>query len=228
MCPFIGIMGVQRGIIHSEDNKLKKRSYILIALCLALSMLSGCGKEAETKDVNRDTVFIDKKGKISEFICSDFTADYYDKDELEDFINERVDAYTDIYGKETVEVAKFGVDDGVAKLTLNYYDSTDYAEFNGVTFFSGSVVEAQADGYKFSDGFVSVEEGVIGASAAGSEISTNEKLKCVIIGQDTDVSVAGKIVYVSDGNVEVMSESEAHVTYDSLSADPQIGYIVYN
>ena len=208
---------------------MKKPVYILTALCLAFAMLTGCGEEPATveKEASRDTVFINKKGEISEFICSDFTEDYYDKDELEAFINEKVDAYRDLYGEESVEVAKFTVESGVAKLTLNYYDPTDYSEFNGVTFFSGSVVEAQADGYKFSGDFVSVENGVVGASAAGSEISTNEKLKCVIIGQDTDVNVAGTIAYVSVGSVEVLSGSEAHVTYDSLSADPQVGYIVY-
>ncbi len=208
---------------------MKKLLCFLTAAGLAAMMLSGCGQEEEVaKDANRDTVFIDKKGNISEFICSDFTADYYDEDELKDFINEKVDAYTDLYGQETVEVEKYGVENGVAKLTLKYYDPTDYAEFNGVTFFSGSVVEAQADGYKFSGDFVSVEEGVTGVAASGSEISTNEKLKCVIIGQETDVNVAGEIVYVSVGSVEVISKSEAHVTYDSLSADPQVGYIIYN
>ncbi len=206
---------------------MKKLIHVILVLCLALATLAGCGAEPEPKDVNRDTVFVDKKGKISEFICSDFTADYYDKDELESFIKDRVTAYTDIYGVETVEIAKFAVEDGVAKLTLDYCDHTDYAEFNGVTFFSGSVVEAQADGYKFSDGFVAVENGVTGAAVPGSEISTNEKLKCVIIGQETDVNVSGKIVYVSTGSVEVLSATEAHVTYDSLSADPQVGYIVY-
>lgn len=206
---------------------MKKLTHYILVLCLAMLTLAGCGAEPEPKEVNRDTVFVDKKGNISEFICSDFTEDYYDEDELKDFINEKVDAYTALYGPETVEVAKFAVENGVAKLTLSYCDHTDYAEFNGVTFFSGSVVEAQADGYKFSDGFVSVEDGVVGGAAAGSEISTNEKLKCVIIGQETDVNVSGKIVYVSKGSVEVLSATEAHVTYDSLSADPQIGFIVY-
>ena len=209
---------------------MKKLSYALAVLCLALTMLSGCGGESDTdtKDANRDTVFINKKGEISEFICSDFKEDYYDKDELEAFINEKVDAYRDLYGEESVEVAKFDVENGIAKLTLNYYDPTDYAEFNGVTFFSGSVVEAQADGYKFSGDYVSVENGVAGSAATGSEISTNEKLKCVIIGQETDVNVAGTIAYVSVGSVEVLSPSEAHVTYDSLSSDPQVGYIIYS
>jgi hypothetical protein len=197
---------------------MKKQVRILaLVLLAAMTILGavGCGSEFSA---DKDTVYVPKKGVIRGVSVADFDKDYYDESELSEFISETVDTYVAKAGEGTVEVQDFAVENQKAHLYLNYASAEDYAEFNGVEFFAGTVLEARAAGYELPDDLTAVTDKDISADDADNKI--------VIIGQQTSVRIDGTILYVSD-NASATAGNEADVTYDLLDESAQPAYIIY-
>lgn len=186
-----------------------------ILLILAMVFLTGCGKEFSA---DTDTVYVEKKGTIKGANVAEFEKEYYDQTELSDFISEAVDTYVAQAGDGTVEIEEFEVKDGIAHVYLDYASAEDYADFNSVTFFSGSVLEAKAEGYDIPDAFTAV--------SAEDTTWDNAENHIIIIGQQTQVKVDGTILFVSE-QAELLSKDTAAVTYDMLDDDAEPAYIVY-
>ena len=135
---------------------------LFIILCTGL--LSGCSQQT---DVETSTVFIEKKGSVVSVDVEKFDKEYYEAEELENYIEKQVEEYG---GKDGgVEKSSFDVKDGKAKLKMRYDSYEDYANFNGIEFYSGSVVTAQAEGYDFDTEFYSVSENLKEQKAVDSE-----------------------------------------------------------
>jgi hypothetical protein len=186
----------------------------LLAAVIILGAVS-CGSEFSA---DKDTVYVPKKGTIKGVSVADFDKDYYDESELSDFISDTVDTYVAKAGEGTVEVQDFAVENQKAHLYLNYASAEDYADFNGVEFFAGTVLEARAAGYELPDDLTAVTDKDIAADDADNKI--------VIIGQQTSVRIDGTILYVS-GNASATAGNEADVTYDLLDETAQPAYIIY-
>ena len=105
----------------------------------------------------------------------------------------------------------------------------DYSSFTDIPLYQGTVAQAYAAGYKFDTSFSRVEKGEIVGTAAKSEILESEKLHVVIIAANTDVKVAGKIIYVSTDNVTVTAKDTISIRDEenpSLESD-KYTYIIY-
>lgn len=179
-------------------------------------LLTGCGGTEFSAD--KDTVYVEKKGTVKGANVADFDKEYYSESELSDFITQTVDTYVAKSGEGTVEIAEFAVEEGVAHVYLNYAGDDDYAGFNGVEFFAGSVLDAKAEGYDIPDAFTAVTEEEGAWDDEGNRI--------VIIGQQTEVRVDGTILFVS-ANASATGKNTADVTYDMLDEEAQPAYIVY-
>lgn len=182
---------------------------------LTIALLTGCGAEFSA---DKDTVYVQKKGTIKGANVADFDKEYYDETELSDFITDTVDTYVARSGDGTVSIQEFAVEDGVAHVYLNYAGAEDYAQFNGVEFYAGTVLDAKADGYDIPDAFTAVTDKETTWDAEGNKI--------VIVGQQTQVQVDGTILFVSE-NASVTGKNTADVTYDILDEEAQPAYIVY-
>ena len=182
----------------------------------AMMFLTGCGGKAFSAD--KDTVYVQKKGTVKGANVADFDKEYYSESELSDFITETVDTYVAKSGEGTVEIAEFAVEEGIAYVYLDYAGATDYADFNGVEFFAGSVLDAKAEGYDIPDAFTAI--------TVGEGAWDDEGNKIVIIGQQTEVQVDGTILFVS-ANASVTGKNTASVTYDLLDEEAEPAYIVY-
>lgn len=182
----------------------------------AMMLLTGCGGKAFSAD--KDTVYVQKKGTVKGANVADFDKEYYSESELSDFITETVDTYVAKSGEGTVEIAEFAVEEGIAHVYLDYAGATDYADFNGVEFFAGSVLDAKAEGYDIPDAFTAVTDGEGAWDDEGNKI--------VIIGQQTEVQVDGTILFVS-ANASATGKNTASVTYDLLDEEAEPAYIVY-
>lgn len=181
----------------------------------ALMLLTGCGAEFSA---DKDTVYVGKKGTVKGANVAAFDKEYYDETELSDFITDTVDTYVAKSGEGTVEIAEFAVEEGVAHVYLNYAGAEDYADFNGVEFFAGTVLDAKAGGYEIADNFTAVTDDETTWDAEGNKI--------VIIGQQTEVRVDGTILFVSP-NASATGKNTADVTYDILDEAAEPAYIVY-
>ncbi|MBO5155360.1 MAG: hypothetical protein J6C00_13555 [Eubacterium sp.] len=194
---------------------MRKAVQIGLISALMVTLLTGCGAEFSA---DKDTIYVQKKGTVKGANVADFDKDYYDETELSDFITDTVDTYVAKAGEGTVAIQEFAVENGVAHVYLDYAGAEDYAEFNGVEFYAGTVLDAKANGYDIPDAFTAV-----------TDTETNwdaEENKIVIVGQQTQVQVDGTILFVSE-NASVTGKNTADVTYDILDEEAQPAYIVY-
>ncbi|MGN0345233.1 MAG: hypothetical protein ACI4EC_09770 [Lachnospiraceae bacterium] len=194
---------------------MRKTVQIGLLSALAVTLLTGCGTEFSA---DKDTVYVQKKGTVKGANVADFDKDYYDETELSDFITDTVDTYVAKAGDGTVVIQEFGVENGVAHVYLDYAGAEDYAQFNGVEFFAGTILDAKADGYDIPNAFTAVTDKDTTWDAEGNKI--------VIVGQQTQVQVDGTILFVSE-NASVTGKNTADVTYDILDEEAQPAYIVY-
>ena len=182
---------------------MKRTGYIGLAVILCAGLFAGCGKEAE---VTADTVHVAKNGKITSYDFEQFDKSYYDQDELQEFVNEMVTEYNTAHEKDAVKADEVSVTDGVAKLKMTYKTASDYEAFNDIELYTGDVVQAMADGYDFNVDFAGIDgDNIYGADR--SDIIAQDDLKVVIIKDNTNVQVDGKILYVSCDNVTVTGKN---------------------
>lgn len=203
---------------------MKRPVVMALACVLGAGILAGCGAtKAET-----NTLVLQKGGKITEMIAEDFSKDYYDEEELETFMNEAVDSYTADHEKGSVKMSGYKVEDGKAYLTLKYADAEDYAAFKGVDIFSGTVVQAQTEGYKFDTSFVSVNEGEAANTADAKEVLSDDKNQVLILHENITVQVPGTIQYVSSEGVEVTAKDTVKISNEEEPDLAPVAYIIYN
>lgn len=173
-------------------------AYMTLGAVICVGMIAGCGTNI---DSDTNMVYVDKKGAVTSVDVEVLDADYYNEEELKEFINDEVTVYTQEHGKKSVKVDSITVQDQNAKLIMKYETTDDYTDFNGIDLYQGKVVKALAEGYDFNADFYSVEEGSVSGNASRDDIYAADDLKVVIIKANTDVQVDGTICYVSGENV---------------------------
>ena len=209
---------------------MKKKISLFLITLLSLMCLTACG---DSLKVDKNTVYVKKNGKIIGASVESFDKNYYDTEELETYINEQVDEYLSDHEKKSVEVDKFSVEEGIAKLNIKYAGYEDYAEFNGVEMFVGTVPQAMAAGYNFDDTFLKVEDGKLGSSLGRDELieaSEDSKYKVVILSEKVDVKVKGTVLYVSEDYTSLAAKNTVSIalTEDALDGEElKLTYIIY-
>ncbi len=206
---------------------MKKGISMLLIPVLVLSFLTACGGKLK---VEENTVYINKKGKVTGATVESFDKAYYDEKELESYINQRVADYAADHDKKSVKVDSFSVEEGVARLNIVYAGYEDYAKFNDVEMFVGTIPQAMAAGYDFKDEFLAVEDGKLAGSVERSIVTDNADLKVVILNEKVDVKVQGTVQYVSAKYTSMAAKDTVAV---KLPEDAQDGeelaliYIIY-
>ncbi len=208
---------------------MKRKLYATLGILAAASITTACGASFEADE---STVYITKQGNVIGADIEDFNEDYYDEEELKAYVTESIESYVESNGNGSLEMDRFETksseEDGVtAQLYLNYATYIDYALFNDVTLFAGTVEQAQQEGYPFDQDFVKVEDGAPAGSMDVQELLSEEEVRVVVIGEETAVRVDGEIVGVSDGNAEVTGKNTVKAHYDVEDAQAQPAYILY-
>lgn len=208
---------------------MRRKLYATLLIFAAAGMTTSCGTSFEADE---STVYITKDGNVIGADIEDFNKEYYDEEELKAYITESIENYVESNGDGSLELRKFQTEsseeDGVtAQLYLDYATYIDYALFNDVTFFAGTVSEAQQEEYAFDGNFLKVEEGAAAGSMDIEELLKDEKIKVVIIADETVVQVDGDIRCVSEGNTEVSGKNTVRVHYDVEDTEAQPAYIFY-
>lgn len=202
---------------------MKKFISISLVILVLAGLLTGCGKSLEA---DRDTVYIQKKGNVVSAAIADFDKDYYDEEELKNYIDERVAEYQEEHGKDSVSVDEFSVEDGVARLFIKYNSCEEYQDFNEVTLFSGTIPQALAEGYNFEEEFTEIEDG----EAAGStdrETIADLDAKVIILSEKVDVKVDGTIQYVSSRYTTIKAKDTVSIQLPEEAEDGEESALVY-
>lgn len=208
---------------------MKRKLYAALCILAAASTITACGFSFKATE---STIYITEKGTVIGADIEDFNEDYYDEEELKNYITESVERYVASNGDDSIELDSFQIvssDSGEnsAQLYLNYATYIDYAQFKNITLYAGTLSEAQTGGYDFDQVFQKVEDAKLAGSITAQEFEDTQDLKVVVVGEDTLIKVDGTILYVSDGNVEPTDKDTARVTYDVEDPDAKLAYIIY-
>ena len=206
---------------------MRKRMNLFLITVLSLAFLTACG---DTLKVDENTVYVRKNGKIIGAAVEEFDKEYYDEKELETYIQDRVESYLSDHEKKNVKVQDFSVEEGIARLNIKYAGYEDYAEFNGVEMFTGTIVQAMAAGYDFAGTFRKVEDGKLGGSADKDEVTEDSKYKVVILNEKVNVKVDGTILYVSSDYTGLAAKNTVSIKLPEDAMDGEelaLTYIIY-
>lgn len=198
-----------------------------LGCCIGMSMLLGaCGAKL---DVQENTIALQRNGKILEAAVESFDQSYYDQEELDTYVQNAVDDYIAEHGKKSVSVTDSKVEEKKAYLTLQYENAETFSDFTGIECFSGSIVEAQSAGYDFDLDFYPVTDGKADTKTVkGSTLLDDDDLKVLIVKENSDLIVPGKIAYVSTEGTEVTSEKQVNVTQKEQDTDEAVlVYVLY-
>lgn len=204
-----------------------KKRMVALSCCIGMCMLmAACGTKL---DVQENTIALQRNGKILEAAVETFDQSYYKEDELNSYIQNAVDDYTAEHGKKSVSVTESKVEEKKAYLTLQYENAETFQDFSGIECFSGSIVEAQSAGYDFEQDFYPVTDGKADKKTVrGSSLLEDDDLKVLIVKENSDLIVPGKIAYVSTEGTEVTSEKQVNVTQKQQDTDESVlVYVLY-
>lgn len=204
-----------------------RKRMVALSCCIGMCMLmAACGTKL---DVQENTIALQRNGKILEADVETFDQSYYKEDELNSYIQNAVDDYTAEHGKKSVSVTESKVEEKKAYLTLQYENAETFQDFSGIECFSGSIVEAQSAGYDFEQDFYPVTDGKADKKTVrGSSLLEDDDLKVLIVKENSDLIVPGKIAYVSTEGTEVTSEKQVNVTQKQQDTDESVlVYVLY-
>ena len=204
-----------------------RKRMVALSCCIGMCMLmAACGTKL---DVQENTIALQRNGKILEAAVETFDQSYYKEDELNSYIQNAVDDYTAEHGKKSVSVTESKVEEKKAYLTLQYENAETFQDFSCIECFSGSIVEAQSAGYDFEQDFYPVTDGKADKKTVrGSSLLEDDDLKVLIVKENSDLIVPGKIAYVSTEGTEVTSEKQVNVTQKQQDTDESVlVYVLY-
>ena len=204
-----------------------RKRMVALSCCIGMCMLmAACGTKL---DVQENTIALQRNGKILEAAVETFDQSYYKEDELNSYIQNAVDDYTAEHGKKSVSVTESKVEEKKAYLTLQYENAETFQDFSGIECVSGSIVEAQSAGYDFEQDFYPVTDGKADKKTVrGSSLLEDDDLKVLIVKENSDLIVPGKIAYVSTEGTEVTSEKQVNVTQKQQDTDESVlVYVLY-
>ncbi len=201
-----------------------KRIFTVLLLLMVSLMLEACSPKSYTADTN--TIFPQKKGAVVQVLVSDFDKDYYDKDELMQYIENAVMDFQQVRGEESMFLRSCEVEDKTVRVRLDFATSKDYSLFNEQTLFCGTIAEALEEGYSFDSDFYTVEENQKTEEVVKSEILEKEKYHVVIIDHSTWVELPGRLRYIGGDAAIIHSKKQVEIT-EKADSSKNLMYLIY-
>lgn len=196
---------------------------MLVAVVLSFV---GCKKkaaesEAEAYAVNHK-IEVDSEGTIIETLVEKFEKDYYSKEELTAFVGEEIGEYSKKAGVNKIAISGLEESDDKISLEMRYEAYEDYAAFNDVVLFVGTISEAISAGYDFDAGFDQISKGKVKAEGVKADVIMALGADCsvVITNQAVKVMTPSNITYISQ-NAAIAGKKAARV--DDENATEQRG-----
>lgn len=185
------------------------------ALCAGVMLLGGCDTlkpKQEWKPQEEAAISISEEGVITEYVSDVLDEAYYSAAELQEMITSEVNAYNSKNGANSVAVKEFTSEGQNVQLVIEYAKAEDYAEFNNVEFYYGSMINAQMEGYLFDTSFKRVKHGVVqGSAVSGSTVLKDMAAEVLVVTAPLEVHVPGNVLFTST-NAEVLASDDVNAT----------------
>ena len=201
--------------IREKDHRLK----YIIALLAALALVFAVGCGGGDDDVNETEISINSKGTVTHRIVESFDKPYYSEDELRGQIEDQISDYCGEKNDDKAVKLKFlEIKEGNATAELIFEDYSDYAAFNDVDFFYGTIGEALDAGYT-SD--VTLKSADDDETISQYEFEALKDNMIIVTSESLLIRAPGKIAYTT-ANIDVVDKDLARMASDSVG----VGYIV--
>jgi len=180
----------------------------LVAAVLVSCLLTGCSvlnqivgaDDWESWVPDSTSVLISGSGTVTEVLMDTLDESWYDENELQDLIARSVREYNEAHETDSITVTAYSVENGDVSLTMEYKTPEDYSEYNNIAFFSGSMLEAEMEGYLFEGPFYEVSAASVSDTESDrEEVMSHKEYQVVIAGEGRVIQVPGAIKYVSAG-----------------------------
>lgn len=220
-------------------KRMKKLVIFLFLMVMAVAVV-GCSKSK--KKSNSDSSSDNKKTekKAANFVLDsdntftiiyeeDFEEDYYDKDELESMIDSEINEFNTNYAKASssgMSKKELLVENGKAKLGLQFIDCQDYVEYErnyvdsnrNARLFIGKYETGISQGYKAVGRFTDLSGNKIDDI---EDIAKAEGTYVLFTNQGFNMTIQGEVI-AFNGTVEYDSKSGLVIT-----SDKKENYIIY-
>ena len=193
---------------------MKKFAFLSVMVVMIVT-LAGCKKgnvSIKTSGIEANTMLIKSDGVVQVATIEEFNESYYDLEELKVYINNNLAEFNQSVGNETAVVLdSLDKKNENAIMVLEYANMEYYAEFNEVEAKLLTTV-TDSDLGELPDTLQSAqEEGTI----SKSELTSLEDAKVVILNEEFNLIVSGKIKYYSNGTLvdknEIQTSAEGTV-----------------
>ncbi len=205
----------------------------IAGIFLAGLSLWGCGESdtdsrAQAAASSNTVMEVLKDGSIMETITEDFSADYYNEDDLRSMILSEVAEYNRDSERD-ISVDKFENKNGVITVTMKYPSAEAYTDYNSNQFdsrqlFIGTVKEAYDGGHSLDVTLTSAENEE--ESIGKQELLGMGENHILISEVPFRVETFGKILYSGD-NVVSLGRNEAAMQTDENGESLGKYYIVF-
>ncbi len=191
--------------------------YILFCIIFMLSFIAmaGCSKKEifiTANDVDADTILIKRNGSLYVAIVEDFDKNYYNLDELNEFVSKEVKAYNDKVGSKEVTIEELGLKNGKAVMILGYSKMAHYSAFNNMpaAYFSASTENVALE---LPSEYVDAgKKSVVNKDTA----MKNGKNQVLVLYEPYDIIVEGDIKFYS-GNATYMDENKVSSNREDMT-----------
>ena len=184
---------------------MKKRRKALSAAAAVLlmgSMLGACGSTSS----DMTTLEVDDLSIIQHIVEP---ADYAeDKADLESFITESVDQYNQEAGGEYITLDSCSLDSESVRVQMTYASYVEYAAFNQMPCFLGTLTDAAAQGYDLNINLKDKNGEEVNGQIL---LSSDPTFRVLIIQEPVQIKTDTRIQYVSDG-VEITGSKTAVIS----------------
>lgn len=210
----------------------------LATVILCTLMLSGCEIQSTIKELDLELprevenflgieewdpgetyLVVHEDGTVTETVIDKLDQAYYNADELGQMITNTVGEYNQDHGADAIIVNSLSLENNQVVLSMTYKTAQDYAHYNNVKFYNGSMLGAEVEGYLFYNEFRRVTDGMV----EGENITNEEPLKHkeyqVLVTDDSHlVQVTGDITYVS-ANASPIGKREAEPVEETVKIE---------
>lgn len=209
------------GGFYKEIYYMRKLWLALLTLSMVFSV-AGCGQE---QTVSEAGVTVEKDGTITSVLTDSFEKDFYDLEDLRDMIRLEASAYNQEKGGERIGLESLEMNGSNCVAVMKYQSFEDYAEYNEVPFFAGTVKEAEAAGIDTAVTWLQAGSGTV---TEWKEIETAQDYRLVVWYGDMPVAAPGKIRYYSD-NLTLVGAKKAEPEQSDPAAQETAGpfYVLY-
>lgn len=199
---------------------MRKLWLALLTLSMLFSM-AGCGREQAAPVAG---VTVEKDGTITSVLMDSFEKEFYDLEDLRDMIQLEAATHNQEKGGERIRLESLEMNGSNCVAVMKYQSFEDYAEYNEVPFFSGTVKEAEDAGINLS---VTWLQAGGNASMQWKEIEAAQDYRLVVWYGDMPAAVPGKIRYYSDNLTLADAKKAKPAQSDTAEGESGPFYVIY-